>query len=827
MSHQRIKPSVRNLNGLGAKASAKFNALAYYFTVFAKSETVKVDGIGLWSVKVLSHVILFLLNKKSLMEIQMAANEILDLRTVQIEDKKLKDPIQHESSLASTPQIQHPLDVFFHPKSIAIIGASERAGSPGEAITTNLFASIASGIDVFPVNPTHKLVAGNPAFARISDIPSPIDLAIIVTPAVTVPALISECVDAKVRGAIIISAGFRETGAAGKALEQEISECIRGTELRIVGPNCIGVMNPIIRLNATFARKAALPGSVAFISQSGALCTAILDWSLSEALGFSAFASVGSMLDVGWGDLIDYLGNDPNTESIVIYMESIGDAPRFLAAARKVALRKPIIVIKSGRTEASAKAAASHTGAMTGSDAVLDAAFRRAGVLRLDRIGDLFHISDVLAKQPRPKGKRLAIVTNAGGPGVLAADALMTGGGELAQLSPNTMEELNKILPPHWSHGNPIDILADATEATFERAVELALKDDGTDGVLAITAPLVAARPQTMAANIAKYARIADDPLGKPLIASFMGGDDVSAADGIMSRGGIPTFKFPDDAANVFNYMWKFGERLNTLESDETTSAITESQKPSALIDQVRSEGRTILTEVESKQLLREHGIPTTETVAAKTPGEAIDAARRIGFPVVVKLLSKTITHKSDIGGVKLDLHNEDEVSAAFKQIHDTVVAHGKISDFDGVSVQPMIKRDGFELIAGSSIDPQFGPVMLLGAGGVLAEVMKDTVLQLPPLTGTLARRMMEQLHIWQALKGARGKQPIDAAALESFLVQFSELITQEPWISEIDINPLIVSAEGCLALDARIILHGPEMTFATLPRPAMLFKTK
>ncbi len=754
----------------------------------------------------------------------MSATEILDPAvTARKEGKNL---IIESEALGSYPPLKmakHSLDVFFHPKRIAIIGATERAGSPGEAITTNLFAHVSPGIEVYAVNPTRKLVAGHPAYSSLAEIPGQIDLAVIVTPAQTVPGIIGECVQAGVRGAIIISAGFRETGAAGKALEREIAERIRGTQLRIIGPNCIGVMNPIDRLNATFARKAALPGSVAFISQSGALCTAILDWSLSEALGFSAFASVGSMLDVGWGDLIDYLGNDPKTESIVIYMESIGDAPKFLAAAREVALRKPIIVIKAGRTEAAAKAAASHTGALTGSDEVLDAAFRRAGVLRLDRIGDLFHIADVLAKQPRPKGRRLAIVTNAGGPGVLAADALMEGGGQLAQLSPETMGALNAILPPHWSHGNPIDILADATEATFERAVELALNDESTDGVLAITAPLVAARPQTMASNIAKYAK-----LGKPLIASFMGGEDVSAADGIMSRGGIPTFKFPDDAANVFNYMWKFGERLNTLESDESAaSQATTPLRHSAIIDRVRFEGRTILTEVESKQLFAEYGIPVTETVAATSVGEAIDAARRIGFPVVVKLLSRTITHKSDVGGVKLNLRNEEEVSQAFKEICDAVVSKGSAADFDGVSVQPMVKRDGYELLLGSSIDPQFGPILLLGAGGILAEVMNDTVLELPPLTNSLARRMMEQLHIWQALKGTRGKKPIDAAGLQSLLVKFSQLVMDEPWISEIDINPLIASAEGSIALDARVVLHGPDMTPENLPRPAMLFKIK
>ncbi|MDP4198593.1 MAG: acetate--CoA ligase family protein [Bacteroidota bacterium] len=720
-----------------------------------------------------------------------------------------------------SPLLLHPLDVFFHPRTIAIIGASERTGSPGEAITTNLFARAGSGYEVFAVNPVHKMVGGHPAYAHIAEVPASVDLAIIVTPAATVADLISECVKAGVRGAIVISAGFRESGAAGKALELEILNRIRDTHLRVIGPNCIGVMNPVSGLNATFARKAALPGSVAFISQSGALCTAILDWSLSEALGFSAFVSVGSMLDVGWGDLIDYLGDDPATESIVIYMESIGDAPSFLEAARKVALRKPIIVIKAGRTAAAAKAAASHTGAMTGSDDVLDAAFRRAGVLRIDWIGDVFHIAEVLAKQPRPTGRRLAIVTNAGGPGVLAADALMEGGGELAQLSSETMRKLDEMLPPAWSHGNPIDILADSSEATFERAVELALNDPGTDGVLAMTAPLVAARPINLAKSISKLST-----LGKPLIASFMGGSDVSDADGFMSRGGIPTFAFPDDAARVFNYMWKFGENLKTLESSE----ITENQRvarQSSIIDRVRSEGRTILNEVESKQLLAEYDIPVTQTIAAVTPEEAVMAARQIGFPVVAKLLSKTITHKSDVGGVKLDLETEDQVRQAFEDIRAGVIAGHSATDFDGISIQPMVDRDGYELILGSSIDPQFGPVILFGAGGVFAEVMKDTALELPPLNQAIARRLIERTRIWGALKGTRGKQPIDVIALESLLVRFSQLIIEQPWIAEVDINPLLASSKGCLALDARVLLHGPNTIVENLPRAAMMSQSR
>ena len=549
-----------------------------------------------------------------------------------------------------------------------------------------------------------------------------------------------------------------------------------------------------------------------------ALCTAILDWSLREVLGFSAFISVGSMLDVGWGDLIEYLGEDPHTESIVIYMESIGDARSFLRAARDVAQRKPIIVIKAGRTEAAAKAAQSHTGSMTGSDAVLDAAFRRAGVLRVDSIGDLFHLAEVLSKQPHPKGRRLAIVTNAGGPGVLAADALMTGGGELAQLSAATLRGLDAILPAHWSHGNPIDVLADATEATFERAIQLALSDEGTDGVLAITAPLVTAQPLVMAKNIAKFAR-----QGKPVIASFMGGDEVTAADQLMSQGRIPTFDFPDDAAHVFNYMWKYSDTLQTLAEtlprdgvgqDATVGVhMSESPRAQAIINTARQANRLLLTEVESKQILASYGIPVVETIEARNADEAVESARKIGFPVVVKLLSKTITHKSDIGGVRLDLKSDEDVRKAFLEIQRNVVEHYGISDFDGVSVQRMVPPGGIELILGSTMDEQFGPVLLFGAGGIFTEVMKDRALGLPPLTKPLAHSMMQQTIIWKALQGIRGGSAVDIPSLENALVSLSQLVLNEPWIKEIDINPLLATPNGSLALDARIVLYARRLS--------------
>ncbi len=720
--------------------------------------------------------------------------------------------------LHSEPQ---PLDAIFAPHSVAVIGASDRAGSVGRAVLWSLVSSPFGGT-VYPVSDKRSSVLGIKAYKSIADLPEPVDLAVVVTPAVTVPQIIGDCVDAGVRGAIVISAGFKEHGEKGKELERQILERIQGTGFRLIGPNCLGVMNPVSGLNATFASTIARPGNVGFISQSGALCTAILDWAQKEMVGFSAFVSVGSMLDVDWGDLIDYLGNDPRTQSIIMYMESVGDARSFLSAAREVSLNKPIIVIKAGRTEAAAQAAASHTGALTGSDEVLEAAFRRCGVLRVQTIADLFYMAEVLAKQPRPKGPRLAIVTNAGGPGVLAADGLLSNGGQLAQLSAESMEALNQLLPPHWSHNNPIDMLGDALPERYAKVVEIAAHDPNIDGLLAITCPQGMAGPTATAEHLKPYAH----STGKPVLASWMGGTDVAAGTDILNRAGIPTFQFPDTAARVFCYMWRYSYVLRGLyetpvlrgEADEGPDRA----RVQGLIENARRAGRTLLTEVESKQLLAAYGLPTLATEIAYTEDEAADKANSIGYPIVVKLLSETITHKTDVGGVHLNLRDEPAVRAAYRAIQASVREKAGEEHFQGVSVQAMLKLEGYELIVGSSIDPQFGPVLLFGAGGQLVEVFKDRSLSLPPLNTTLARRMMEQTQVFTALEGVRGRKAVDLPALEEFLVRFSHLVVEQPRIREIDINPVLASPEGMVALDARIVLHGSEIPDDQLPRLAI-----
>jgi acetyltransferase len=714
----------------------------------------------------------------------------------------------------------HPLEPIFSPKNVAVIGATERQGSVGRTVLWNLLSSPFGGT-VYPINTNRPSVLGIRAYKDMRELPEKPDLIVVTTPAPTVPAIIQEAVELGVPTGIVISAGFKEHGEAGKELERQIAEIIRG-KMRIIGPNCLGVMNPVGGLNATFASAMARPGNVAFISQSGALCTAVLDWSLREMVGFSGFVSVGSMLDVGWGDLIDYFGHDPRTHSIVIYMESVGDARSFLSAAREVSLSKPIIVIKAGRSAAAAKAAASHTGSLTGSDEVLEAAFRRVGVLRVNSISDIVYMSEVLAKQPRPRGPRLAIVTNAGGPGVLATDTLISLGGELAELSPETMAAYNSFLPPPWSHNNPIDILGDAEPERYAKALEIASKDPGIDGMLVVLTPQGMTNPTQIAEQLRPYAH----STGKPVLASWMGGADVAGGEEILNRAGIPTFPFPDTAAKAFCYMWRYAYNLKGIYQTPSLRSEPGQGHDRALADsivrKVHETERTILTEYESKQLLAAYGIPTVRTEIAENAREAARIAGEIGYPVVLKLYSETITHKTDVGGVLLNLKNAEEVRIAFDEIRSLVEQKTGPGNFLGVTVQPMAKLDGYELIIGSSIDSQFGPVLLFGAGGQLVEVSKDSALALPPLNSTLARRMMEQTRIFTALKGVRGRPPVDLEALEALMVRFSELVTEHPRIKEIDINPLLASPERLLALDARVVLHGREVAEDNLPRPAV-----
>jgi acetyltransferase len=710
------------------------------------------------------------------------------------------------------------LDKLFNPQSIAVVGASEREGSVGRTLIQNVCNKNYKG-RVYPVNPKRTTLFDQKCYPTIASLPETVDLAVIAVPAASVPQAISDCADRGVKGAIIISAGFREIGPAGIALEKQVLEHAWRGKIRLIGPNCLGIMVPSCGLNATFAASMALKGQIAFLSQSGAMCTAVLDKSLQEKIGFSSFVSVGAMIDVDWGDMIAYLGNDPHTQSILIYMESIGNARSFLSAAREVALTKPIILIKPGRTSQAAAAATSHTGALAGSDEVFDAALERVGVLRVETISELFDMAQVLGKQPRPQGANLAILTNAGGPAVLATDAALMNGSKLAPLLPTTLSALDKILPAAWSHHNPIDLLGDAPPDLFGKALAITAKDSTVDGLLVILTPQAMTDATATASEIARQSQ----SLEKPLLCSWMGGEAVAKGCALLNDSGIPTFPYSDSAARAFALMWRYSENLRALyetpllrnDLKHEKEAIGKTQQ---LIQETLQQGRTLLTEEESKRLLAYYDIPVCATYIAQSSQEAVRLAEKIGYPVVMKMLSHTITHKSDLGGVLLNLTSKEQVIEAFASIRKAVE---KVTLFEGVTLQKMV-MGGLELIVGSSIDPQFGPVVLFGTGGKWVEIYRDRALSLPPLNSTLARRLIESTKISAALHGARGQPKVDIIAIERVLVRFSQMIVENPQIQECDINPLVAASNGCIALDARVVLCPPSTPKEALPKPAI-----
>lgn len=712
------------------------------------------------------------------------------------------------------------LHSIFYPNSIAIVGATDKEGSVGNTLLRNLLLSKFSG-EIFPVNPKRTSILNADCYPNLSAIPTRVDLAVIVIPARGVLAIIEECVRLGIPSAIIISAGFKELGKDGLLLEQQILEEARKSGLRIIGPNCLGVMNPHVHLNATFAATMALPGKIAFLSQSGAMCTAVLDWSLQAKIGFSAFVSIGSMADIDWGDLISYLGSDDNTDTIFIYMETIGNPKKFLSSVRSIARKKPVIVIKAGKTDAAAKAAASHTGAMAGSDDIFDACLHRSGALRVDTISELFDMILTLSKQPIPKGPNLCLITNAGGPAVLATDATSIYGADLATLSPQTISALNEFLPPAWSRSNPVDILGDAGADRYEKTINIVAKDPGIDGILVVLSPQDMTDPIGTAKALTKHKHIP----GKPILASWMGGDYVLEGAKLLDQMGIPTLPYPDSAAKVFATMWKYKKNIQDLSLQVIIEDEEDFTKARAIVRKtiasIRTENRSLVTEEESKKILQAYGIPTVQTIHAKTEEEAASMAEKLGFPVVVKLHSTTITHKSDVRGVKLSLTTPDAVRVAYREILQSVSKLKGRNHFEGVTVQRMITTKGQEIILGSIVDPQFGPVLLFGSGGKYVEVYKDKALALPPLNRSLAKQLMMQTKIYQILQGVRGEAPVSLRDLETILVRFSRLIIDNPEIIECDINPLLASSDEIIALDGRIVLCDPETT--DLPKPVIM----
>jgi acetyltransferase len=700
------------------------------------------------------------------------------------------------------------LDKIFNPKSIAIVGASDVETSVGYAIVKNLTKQGYKG-KVYFVNIRKPEILGVKTYPTVMEIPEVVDLAMIATPAKTVPDVVEECGRAGIKGAIIVSAGFKETGPDGKALETKILEKARKYGIRIIGPNCIGVMRPSLNLNATFVNKVPKPGKVAFLSQSGALGSAILDWAISENIGFSNFVSVGSMIDVDFGDLIDYFGTDSKTKSILMYAEVITEARKFMSAARHFARTKPIIVVKSGKFSESAKAAASHTGSLSGEDAIYDAAFKRAGVVRVDEIADLFNAAEVLGTQPLPRGPNLAIITNAGGPGVMATDALIAKGGKLAKLSDKTLNILNSALPPFWSKGNPIDVLGDAQPERYKVAIEACLNDANVDGIVIIFTQQGVVEGTAVAKGIVQV--IGDRHFhDKTILTSFMGNGAAQEANRIFNENNIPTYTTPEQAIKTYMTMYQYQRNVELIYEtpEELPVDAAQPKRPINVIFRGAAlENREILTEDEAKRILKYYDFPVVETAVANNVDEAVAYARKMGFPVVLKILSPQIVHKSDAGGVILNVHSEADVREAFSTLIQRATAYNPEAQIIGVTVQPMIDRKGYELIIGGKTDPVFGPVILFGMGGVGVELFKDYSIGLPPLNTTLIRRMMEETKIYQLLKGYRKSVPANLKVLDETLLLFSQLLTDFPQIKEIDINPLLINDKEACILDARITI--------------------
>ncbi|BBO66679.1 acetyl CoA synthetase subunit alpha [Desulfosarcina alkanivorans] len=697
------------------------------------------------------------------------------------------------------------LDNLFHPESIAVVGASERPGSVGRAVMNNLIEAGYEG-RIYPVNPSYPAVMGKKTFPALNRIGEPVDLVVVATPMQTVPPIISDAIRAGAAGAVIISSGGKETGHAGRQLEAKIRDRAAGTGLRIIGPNCLGIMCGASRLNASFAARMPLDGKLAFVSQSGAICTAILDSSVKERIGFSYFISLGSMLDVDFGDIIDFLGADPKVGSIVMYVESLIRHRNFMSAARAVGRVKPIIALKAGRTGAGASAAASHTGAMAGEDAVYDAAFQRAGIVRVKTFEELFDAAEILSRKGRYRGAGLAIVTNAGGPGVMAADALSDYGVEPAALSPETMEALDAVLPDHWSHGNPVDMLGDATSERYAAAVSILSRAREVQALLVMLAPQAITDPAAVARTLCDLR----DDTTKPIITSWLGGMDVDIGREILNQAGIATFDTPERAVRAFMNLHRHARGIEILQQIPprlSTRIRVDRAAAGRFIDDHTTSPRNLLSETESKFLLATYGIPVNPTAVAVSPDEATALAEQFGYPVAMKILSRDISHKSDAGGVRLDLTTRDAVETAWADLMDNIRRAFPDAAVDGVTVQPMIAKPDCELILGAKTDPDFGPVILFGMGGVLAELLDDSAIALPPLNRLLASRLMEGTRVDRLLRGYRNLPPADRERMEEILIRLAQLVTDFPQIAELDINPMVIHGGQPIAVDARFVL--------------------
>lgn len=702
------------------------------------------------------------------------------------------------------------LEHLFHPRSVAVIGASARPHSVGATVFANLCSGGFAG-PVYAVNPKYRALDGRPCYRSVAALPDAPELAVICTPPDTVPGLIAELGECGTLAAVVLTAGMaRRPGANGQTRQDAMLGAARPYLLRILGPNCVGLMVPGLGLNASFAHAPALPGKLAFVSQSGALTTAVLDWARSRQIGFSHFVSLGDSADVDLADVLDYLGSDPGTQAILLYVEAVRSGRKFMSAARAAARNKPVLIIKAGRVPEGAKAATSHTGALAGADDIYDAAIRRAGMLRVDTTEDMFDAVETLARARPLAGDRLVIMTNGGGAGVMATDALILGGGRLATLGDDTLKLLDAVLPPTWSHGNPVDIVGDAPVERYVDTLKRLAADPGGDAILMIHAP-TAIVPSSDIALALTSAIVPVTPLtaSRPVFTSWLGGDAVARARQICRHAGLPTYDTPEQA--VRGFLQAVAYRHNQELLMETPPSVPAGPEPDSerarqCIHEALAAGRTMLTEPEARTVLTAYGIPVVETRTATDIDTAVAAAEGIGFPVAVKILSRDITHKSDVGGVALDLQSAGQVRQALARMEARIRGERPGARLDGFTIQRMISRPGaFELILGATTDPVFGPVVLFGHGGTAAERIADRAIALPPLNINLAKDLVGRTRIAKLLAGYRDQPPIHHEALYRVLMQLSQLLCDQPEIAELDINPLLADSAGVLALDARI----------------------
>ena len=700
----------------------------------------------------------------------------------------------------------HYLRALFEPESVALVGATERAGKVGATVMQNLLAAGFRG-ELFAVNPKYTSVAGVPCVASVLELPRAVDLAVVVTPPPTVPAIIDECGRAGIRAAVVVTAGFSETGPQGAALEQAMLDAARRRGVRIMGPNCLGIIRSSIGLNATFARGNALPGSLALVSQSGALCTALLDWAGANGVGFSSVVSMGGSSDVEFGEVIDYLAADEKTEHILLYIEGVRDGRRLVGSLRAAARLKPILVMKAGRHPAGSRAAVSHTGAIVGNDDVFDAVVRRTGIVRVATAGELVAAALALASHVRPRGERLAVITNGGGPGVMAADRATELGIPLATLGAATIARLQAALPANWSHGNPVDLIGDAGPDRYRAAISACLDDPEVDGVLAILTPQAMTEPTAAARAVIGAASGA----AKPVLACWMGQATVAEGRHIMHEARLSAFRLPETAVEAFAYLAQFYRNQRVLL--EAPPPLVDHAAPDlaaarALVRKVLDDGRTLLDTTESKEFLAAFHVPIARSSNAASADEAVAAADATGYPVVLKIRSPDITHKSDVGGVRLGLANANAVRAAYESIMAAVRDKRPDARVLGVTVEAMVTRPhARELMAGILRDRVFGPAITFGAGGIAIEVLRDRAVGLPPLNALLVEDMIRGTRVARMLEQFRHLPAVDRAALVEVLLRVSEIACEIPEIEELDINPLVADETGVLALDARVVL--------------------